>query len=124
MTGGALVVLGAVGRNFAAGMSGGAAYVLDRRGNFEYFLNKGMVELSGLEDSADEQFVKEAIRRHVYWTGSVYANEILSKWAEEKPRFIKILPVEYKRALEQMKLAELDARLSGIREAQGIGEKA
>ncbi|GMO14762.1 MAG: glutamate synthase large subunit [Termitinemataceae bacterium] len=124
MTGGKLLVLGAVGRNFAAGMSGGIAYVLDRRGNFEYFLNKGMVELSGLEEREDEEFVREAIRRHVYHTGSVYANTILSNWKEEKPRFIKILPVEYKRALEQIKLAELDLKLSDIREAEGLEDKA
>jgi glutamate synthase (NADPH/NADH) large chain len=124
MTGGTLVVLGEVGRNFAAGMSGGAAYVLDHRGNFEYYLNSGMVELSGIEESADENFVKEAIRKHIYWTGSAHAAKILSHWAEEKPRFIKILPVEYKRALEQQKLAELDRKLSKIRENEELGGKS
>ncbi|MDR2864265.1 MAG: glutamate synthase large subunit [Spirochaetaceae bacterium] len=123
MTGGRLIVLGNVGRNFAAGMSGGVAYVLDHRGNFEFYLNKGMVELSGLEDSEDEHIVKESIRKHLYWTGSVYASSILNNWADEKPRFIKILPVEYKRALEQMKLAELDKKLFQIREHEEIGEK-
>jgi glutamate synthase (NADPH/NADH) large chain len=124
MTGGKLVVLGNVGRNFAAGMSGGASYVLDKRGNFEYYLNKGMVELSGLEESEDENFVKEAIRKHIYWTGSLYASSILNNWSEEKPRFIKIIPVEYKRALEQQKLAELDKKLSLIRENEEIAEKS
>jgi glutamate synthase (NADPH/NADH) large chain len=124
MTGGRLVVLGQVGRNFAAGMSGGIAYVLDRRGDFTYYLNRGMVELSGLEDSEDEAFVKEAIRKHVYWTGSAYAQAILTNWSEEKPQFIKILPVEYKRALHQMQLAELDRKLSRIRAAEALGEKS
>jgi glutamate synthase (NADPH/NADH) large chain len=120
MTGGRLVVLGTVGRNFAAGMSGGIAYVLDRTGNFEFFLNKGMVELSGLDTEEDEGFVKDIIARHVYWTGSVYAKAVLDGWAENKPRFVKVLPVEYKRALQQMKLAELDRKLYDIREREEL----
>jgi glutamate synthase (NADPH/NADH) large chain len=124
MTGGRIVVLGNVGRNFAAGMSGGIAYVLDKRGNFEYYLNKGMVELSGLEDHEDENFVKESIRKHIYWTGSTYAAGILSNWSEEKKSFIKFIPVEYKRALEQSKLAELDRKLSKIRENEELAEKS
>jgi len=123
MTGGKLVVLGNVGRNFAAGMSGGIAYVLDRRGDFEYYLNKGMVELSGLEEAEDEFFVKEALRKHIYRTGSAYAGEILRNWPEEKSRFVKVLPVEYKRALQQMKLAELDRKLYDIREREEIGAR-
>jgi glutamate synthase (NADPH/NADH) large chain len=120
MTGGRLIVLGQVGRNFAAGMSGGIAYVLDRAGNFEYFLNKGMVELSGLDNEEDEFFVKEHIAKHIYWTGSVYARIIMDSWEENRPRFIKVLPVEYKRALQQMKLAELDQKLYEIREREEL----
>jgi glutamate synthase (NADPH/NADH) large chain len=120
MTGGALVVLGPVGRNFAAGMSGGVAYVLDREGSFEYYLNKGMVELSPLQDADDETLVKETIRKHVYWTGSAHASHILTHWPQEKPHFVKILPVEYKRALEQIKLAELDVKLSKIRKNEEL----
>jgi glutamate synthase (NADPH/NADH) large chain len=123
MTGGRLVVLGAVGRNFAAGMSGGIAYVLNVNGNFEYFLNRGMVELSGLDNEEDESFVKEEIRKHVYWTDSTYAKAILDNWVENKSKFIKVLPVEYKRALEQMKLAELDRKLYEIRELEEIGDR-
>ncbi|GHU82870.1 hypothetical protein FACS189468_7530 [Spirochaetia bacterium] len=123
MTGGRLIVLGTVGRNFAAGMSGGIAYVLNREGNFEFFLNKGMVELSGLDNEEDERFVRETISRHVYWTGSVYAKAILDNWAETRSQFIKVLPVEYKRALQQMKLAELDRRLFEIREQEDIAER-
>jgi glutamate synthase (NADPH/NADH) large chain len=120
MTGGRLIVLGAVGRNFAAGMSGGIAYVLDLNGKFEYFLNKGMVELSGLDNEEDEKFVKETVSSHVYWTGSAYAKHILDNWIDFKPKFIKVLPVEYKRALQQMKLAELDRKLYEIREREEL----
>jgi len=124
MTGGRLVVLGRVGRNFAAGMSGGIAYVLDRAGDFEFYLNKGMVELSRLDNEEDETFVKDMIRKHVYWTGSEYARGILENWGEYRPLFIKVLPVEYKRALQQMKLAELDRKLFEIREQEDIAVRA
>ncbi|MDR3171027.1 MAG: glutamate synthase large subunit [Treponema sp.] len=124
MTGGRIIVLGTVGRNFAAGMSGGIAYVLDTSGNFEFFLNKGMVELSGLDTEDDERFVKEQIGKHIYWTGSVYARTILDAWGTYRLRFVKVLPVEYKWALQQMKLAELDRKLYEIREKEEITERA
>jgi glutamate synthase (NADPH/NADH) large chain len=120
MTGGRLIVLGRVGRNFAAGMSGGIAYVLDREGDFGFFLNAGMVEVSGLDNEEDESFVKEIISKHVYWTGSVYAGGILDAWAEYKTKFVKVLPVEYKRALQKIKLAELDKKLFEIREREEL----
>ncbi|MDR2048218.1 MAG: glutamate synthase large subunit [Treponema sp.] len=120
MTGGRLVVLGRVGRNFAAGMSGGIAYVLDRDGDFGFFLNAGMVEVSGIDNEEDESFIKETISKHVYWTGSVYAKGILDAWTEYKTKFVKVLPVEYKRALQQMKLAELDKKLFEIREREEL----
>ena len=123
MTGGRLVVLGRVGRNFAAGMSGGIAYVLDRDGDFSFFLNAGMVELSSLDNEEDESFVKDAVSRHVYWTGSAYAKKILDNWAGHRNRFVKVLPVEYKRALQQMKLAELDKKLFEIREREELEMK-
>jgi glutamate synthase (NADPH/NADH) large chain len=123
MTGGRILVLGKVGRNFAAGMSGGIAYVLDVTDNFEYFLNKGMVELLGLDNEEDENFVKEQIGNHVYWTGSVYAKGILDAWGDYKSRFVKVLPVEYKRAIEEAKLAELDRKLREIREQEEILER-
>lgn len=124
MTGGRLVVLGRVGRNFAAGMSGGIAYVLDRNGDLDFYLNKGMVELSRLDNEEDENYVKDMIRKHVYWTGSDYARGILDNWKDNKGLFIKVLPVEYKRALQQMKLAELDRKLFEIREQEDITERA
>ncbi|MDR1218037.1 MAG: glutamate synthase large subunit [Treponema sp.] len=120
MTGGNLIVLGKVGRNFAAGMSGGVAYVFDATGDFEYFLNKGMVECTGLETEEDGKFVKLCVTKHVYWTDSAYATSILDGWEENRRKFVKIMPVEYKRALQQMKLAELDRRLYEIRERQEL----
>ncbi|MDR2304172.1 MAG: glutamate synthase large subunit [Treponema sp.] len=123
MTGGKLVVLGTVGRNFAAGMSGGIAYVLNINSNFEFFLNKGMVELSGLDNEEDVNYVRSAIRRHVYWTASEYAGNILDKWEEYKPKFIKVLPLEYKRALEEMKIAELDKQLWDVRKREELEAK-
>ncbi|MDR2521565.1 MAG: glutamate synthase subunit alpha, partial [Spirochaetaceae bacterium] len=99
MTGGRLVVLGAVGRNFAAGMSGGIAYVLDRAGTFEYFLNAGMVELEKLDDEREAAFVENLVRRHVQHTFSDYAAAILDNWAEERRFFVKVIPAEYKKAL-------------------------
>ncbi|MDR2096991.1 MAG: glutamate synthase large subunit [Spirochaetaceae bacterium] len=128
MTGGRLVVLGSVGRNFAAGMSGGVAYVLDRSGEgerpFEYFLNSSMVELSRLENIEDETFVLDALEKHIYWTGSAYAKAIRDNWAAERLRFYKVLPVEYKRALEEQKIAELDRKLYDIRKREEISEKS
>jgi glutamate synthase (NADPH/NADH) large chain len=120
MTGGRLVVLGPVGRNFAAGMSGGIAYVFDINGNFEFFLNRGMVELSGFDNTADENFVKEMIQKHIYWTSSAYAQAILDNWAENRAKFIKVLPVEYKLALDKMRIAELDQKVYEIRRRQDI----
>ncbi|MDR2177070.1 MAG: glutamate synthase large subunit [Treponema sp.] len=120
MTGGRLVVLGAVGRNFAAGMSGGIAYVLNYNGDFEYFLNRGMVELSGMDSAADENFVKEMIQKHVYWTGSAYARAILDNWTENRGLFVKVLPLEYKLALDKMRIAELDEKVYEIRLRQEL----
>jgi glutamate synthase (NADPH/NADH) large chain len=134
MTGGRLVVLGRVGRNFAAGMSGGIAYVFDGPREklpsedafhpFEFYLNKGMVELSGLDADEDEAFVKEQIGKHIYWTGSPYAKAILDAWDENRSRFIKIMPVDYKRALQEMKLAEIDRKLYEIRAKQDLEQGA
>jgi glutamate synthase (NADPH/NADH) large chain len=104
-------------------MSGGIAYVLNKNGNFEYFLNKGMVELSGLDNEEDESFVKRQIEQHIYWTGSAYAQDILDNWGEHKPKFIKVLPVEYKMALQQQMLADLDRKLYDIREREEIADR-
>jgi glutamate synthase (NADPH/NADH) large chain len=122
MTGGSIVVLGNIGRNFAAGMSGGVAYVLDLRGNFEFYLNAVMVDVTKLDDEAyeDEAFVKKQIESHVKWTGSAWGKTILASWDDYRAKFYKVIPLEYKRALEQEKLAALDAKLKGVREMEDL----
>jgi glutamate synthase (NADPH/NADH) large chain len=122
MTGGRILVLGKVGRNFAAGMSGGIAYVLDIDGDFEYFCNKGMVELSPIRDYDDQDFVIEMLKKHIHYTDSSFAREIINKWYEYLPRFVKVLPLEYKRALNEMKTALIDEKLKAIREEEQIQE--
>ncbi|KAK2682549.1 hypothetical protein RAB80_000495 [Fusarium oxysporum f. sp. vasinfectum] len=101
MTGGRVVVLGSTGRNFAAGMSGGIAYILDVHGDFHSKLNGEMVEASGLEDPAEIAFVRGLIEDHHHYTGSERAARILVDFNRALPRFIKILPVDYKRVLEE-----------------------
>jgi glutamate synthase domain-containing protein 2/glutamate synthase domain-containing protein 1/glutamate synthase domain-containing protein 3 len=101
MTGGRVVILGATGRNFAAGMSGGVAYVLDREGTFaEYRCNAAMVALEHLSDKDEQAWVQESIRRHVRFTGSPLGRYVLSRFQALLPQFIKIIPTEYKKALQ------------------------
>jgi glutamate synthase (ferredoxin) len=109
MTGGCVVVLGPTGRNFAAGMSGGVAYVLDLAGDFKQRCNLGMVDLEPLDQAADIQLVRDLIGRHVDVTGSAYAAGILAHWVEAQPRLVKVMPRDYKRVL----LAEAQARAEG-----------
>ena len=107
MTGGRTVVLGKTGRNFAAGMSGGIAYVLDQDGNFDYFCNKGMVELGPVGDYEEEEELQKLISNHYNFTGSTLAEEILVKWDEYLPKFVKVIPFEYKKILEEQKLEKI-----------------
>jgi glutamate synthase (NADPH/NADH) large chain len=130
MTGGVVVVLGKTGRNFAAGMSGGVAYVLDEEGDFADRCNMAMVELepvpeedemlerlhhhggdidhkgrvdvSGDMTSHDEERLYQLIANHLHYTGSARAKAILDNWADYRPKFRKIMPVEYRRALQEM----------------------
>ena len=104
MTGGRTVVLGKTGRNFAAGMSGGIAYVLDMAGNFDYFCNKGMVELSQVGDKDDVNELQLLINNHYMYTRSELAEKILVNWDEYLSRFVKVIPFEYKKVLEEQKL--------------------
>ena len=106
MTGGRVVVLGPTGRNFAAGMSGGIAYVLDADGDFARFrCNRAMVELDPVaEGSEDDRDVRQALERHAEATDSPVARRVLEQWPESRRHFLKVMPVEYKRALQ--KLAE------------------
>ena len=113
MTGGQVLVLGRTGRNFAAGMSGGIAYVLDMDGTFEGRCNGQMVDLEPLVDAEDVDFVQVALMKHVTSTGSRYAAGLLEQWAALQPRVVKVMPREYKRALadEARRQAEERARL-------------
>jgi glutamate synthase (NADPH/NADH) large chain len=115
MTGGTIVVLGATGRNFAAGMSGGIAYVLDEQGTFSKYCNPSMVTLEPLltepeqeaklarelwhKGESDEAAAKRMIERHARYTGSAQAKRILERWSEYRSKFVKVFPNEYRRAL-------------------------
>ncbi|KAI9749987.1 MAG: glutamate synthase [NADH] [Chaenotheca gracillima] len=101
MTGGRILILGSTGRNFAAGMSGGIAYVLDMTQDFASKVNMEMVELSGLEDPTEIAFVRGLIEDHHHYTGSELAARILQDFNRALPRFIKVLPTDYKRVLEE-----------------------
>ncbi|WP_340113487.1 glutamate synthase large subunit [Maribellus mangrovi] len=111
MTGGRVAVLGKTGRNFAAGMSGGIAYVLDETGNFDYFCNTGLVELSPVEDKADIKELQEMISKHLTYTQSAVASKILTNWEAYLPKFVKVIPFEYKKVLQEQKLKELQKKL-------------
>ncbi|ERF77084.1 glutamate synthase [Endocarpon pusillum Z07020] len=100
MTGGRVLILGGVGRNFAAGMSGGIAYVLDMNQDFHSKINMEMVEVSGLEDPQEIAFVRGLIEDHHHYTGSELAARILLDFTRALPRFVKVLPVDYKRVME------------------------
>jgi glutamate synthase (ferredoxin) len=114
MTGGRVIVLGRTGRNFAAGMSGGVAYVLDRLGDFAKKCNREMVDLETLVDSDELDFLKVAIVKHVTYTGSRYAEQILTEWSQMHRRFVKVMPREYKRALAEQAKKKLEEMKIGI----------
>ncbi|MCI1779231.1 MAG: glutamate synthase large subunit [Bacteroidales bacterium] len=111
MTGGRVVVLGKTGRNFAAGMSGGIAYVLDMDGNFDYYCNKNLVELSQIEDKTDVDELQGLISRHLLYTRSTLASDVLTNWEEYRSRFVKVIPFEYKKVLEELKLRDIERKL-------------
>jgi glutamate synthase (ferredoxin) len=100
MTGGCVVVLGPTGRNFAAGMSGGVAYVFDPDARFVPLCNKEMVSLSTLEEPSEVALVRGMIERHARWTQSAHARRILDGWAELKQRFVRVMPNDYRRVLD------------------------
>jgi glutamate synthase (ferredoxin) len=99
MTGGRAVILGRTGRNFAAGMSGGVAYVLDIDSQFERRCNREMVDLEPLADEDDLEFVHVMLMKHVTYTGSRYAAQLLEDWPQLQRRVVKVMPREYKKAL-------------------------
>jgi len=100
MTGGCVVVLGPVGRNFAAGMSGGIAYVLDESGEFSSLCNHEMVELLPLDGAEDREILARMVRRHVELTGSEVGWQLLSSGTSMASRFVKVYPADYRRVVE------------------------
>jgi glutamate synthase (NADPH/NADH) large chain len=141
MTGGMVIVLGQTGRNFAAGMSGGVAYVLDEDGSFEQRCNLAMVELEPVPEEvaaleagevtptghgrvhfnhlnkADEHALREQVEKHLRYTNSPRARQILDNWASYLPRFTKVMPTEYRRALQEIAAQNAQA-------INGLGEVA
>jgi glutamate synthase (NADPH/NADH) large chain/glutamate synthase (ferredoxin) len=103
MTGGTVVVLGKTGRNFAAGMSGGVAFVLNEDEKFESRCNLGMVDLERVETAEDKKALHGLITSHFLYTGSRKAKVILDAWESTVPKFVKVMPVDYKRVLEERK---------------------
>jgi glutamate synthase (NADPH/NADH) large chain len=92
-------------------MSGGIAYVLDVNGDFDYYCNKGLVELGPVEDKADIKELQDMINKHFLYTQSTLASKILTNWDEYLPKFVKVIPLEYKKVLEELKLLELQKKL-------------
>jgi glutamate synthase (ferredoxin) len=103
MTGGRVVVLGQTGRNFAAGMSGGVAYVLDEAGDFPVRCNLQMVQLERLDDAAEIEEIRRMIHRHAQYTRSQRAFKVLALWEEMVPKFVKVMPKDYKRVLQSLR---------------------
>jgi glutamate synthase (NADPH) large chain len=114
MTGGRVVVLGSTGSNFAAGMSGGIAYVLNESGDFDYFCNMGMVELSLVEDYNDSDELKKLISKHYRFTQSKKAKTILDDYDNWLPKFIKVIPYDYKKVLQELKLEEIRKKIADV----------
>ena len=108
MTGGRVVVLGKTGRNFAGGMSGGIAYVLDRDGDFHIHCNQEQCDLERLKDPVEVLEVKGMIQRHAEYTGSELALEILEGWENMLPQFVKVMPQDYRRILDALQEAEAE----------------
>jgi glutamate synthase (NADPH/NADH) large chain len=103
MTGGVVVVIGRTGRNFAAGMSGGVAYVLDEHQLFDTLCNLDMVDLEPLWQAEDERLLRDLIRRHHLWTASQQAARILDNWQEMFGKFVKVMPIDYRKALQRLR---------------------
>ncbi|HTZ52713.1 MAG TPA: glutamate synthase subunit alpha, partial [Spirochaetia bacterium] len=102
MTGGLVVVLGRTGVNFAAGMSGGIAYVLDEDQLFDTRCNLEMVDVEPVLAAGDRRQLRELVERHVMYTRSEHATRLLRDWDEILPRFVKVMPIDYRKALERM----------------------
>ncbi len=114
MTGGRVVVLGKTGRNFAAGMSGGVAYVYDPDHTFDYFCNMDMVEINLVEDTVSRKELLELIRQHYLHTGSALAGRMLDDWQHYVEDFIQVVPIEYKRVLQEEQMAKLSQKIAEV----------
>ena len=114
MTGGRVVVLGETRRNFAAGMSGGVAYVWDKNHNFDYFCNMDMVEINLVEESSYRKELHELIRQHYLYTGSKLARTMLDDWNRYVEDFIQVVPIEYKRVLQEEQVKKLQQKIADM----------
>lgn len=114
MTGGRVVILGKTGRNFAAGMSGGVAYVWNKDGNFDYFCNMEMVELSLIEEASYRKELHELVRQHYLYTGSKLARTMLDDWNHYVDQFIQIVPIEYKKVLQEEQMKKLQQKIADM----------
>ncbi len=114
MTGGRVVVLGETGRNFAAGMSGGVAYVWDKNHNFDYFCNMDQVEINLVEEASARKELHELVRQHYLYTGSALARKMLDDWNRYIEDFIQVVPIEYKRVLQEEKMRELQEKIANM----------
>ena len=114
MTGGRVVVLGETGRNFAAGMSGGLAYVYDPKHTFDYFCNMDMVEINLVEDSISRKELLELVRQHYLHTGSALAGRMLDDWSRVVEDFVQVVPIEYKRVLQEEQMKKLHEKIADI----------
>jgi glutamate synthase domain-containing protein 3 len=107
MTGGRVVVLGTTGRNFAAGMSGGLAYIWDRDGDFAKKCNMGMVALFPVKEESDIIELRSLIDKHYRYTHSTVARQVLANWDKVLPQFVKVYPLDYRRVIEEQQQAAL-----------------
>ena len=114
MTGGRTIVLGPTGRNFAAGMSGGVAYVLDEKDDFDFYCNMEMVELTLLEDSIDNKELQSYIANHYKYTNSKLAKKILDNWKDYQDKFKKVVPIEYKKVLQEEKMEAINKKIAQV----------
>ena len=102
-------------RNFAAGMSGGVAYVWNRDGNFDYFCNMEMVELSLIEEASYRKGLHELICQHYLYTGSKLARTMLGDWTRSADQFIQVVPIEYKKVLQEERMQKLQQKIAEMR---------
>jgi glutamate synthase domain-containing protein 3 len=121
MTGGVVVVLGRTGRNFAAGMSGGLAFVLDEAGELDRQCNRALVELGPVADAGDRALLRHLVEHQARHTGSARARHALAHWDQTLRHFVRVISVEYKRALAQGAPLAHPALPAGQREGARYG---